>query len=135
MAVTSMVILFALALILILLSTWTLGSFFYYAILFLLAGALVIDLIQAYYSRGVWDWESTGVDLLLFGFVFYFVTSQNVMGRKVFDIPSRDALRAHFLENNAYRGWRKGLVFMPAALILIALCWAIYWKFIAVATS
>ena len=131
MDTTAIAIVFAIALILTLLSTWRVSPFFYYAILVLYAVGLVLDLVGVYRASGRWDWQAAVLDALFYGFIFYYVTMQKLMGRKVYEIAAVDALRAHLLERNSYHAWHKALVYLPAVLIVGGIIWAIYWKFFA----
>jgi len=110
-------------------SAWTRSGYAYYAIVSLFAAGFILDLVRDYLSRGTWDPKAIAIDACVFGFLFYFVTVQKEMGRKVSAVASGDAYRTFLLENNKYRGFLKFVYHLPIVLIVVGVCVAVYWKF------
>jgi hypothetical protein len=128
---TLLLLTFGIAIVLTLLSAWIVSSHAYYAIVSLFAAGFVLDLVGDYLSRGAWNLKGIGIDVCVFGFLFYFVTVQKVMGLKVSSVTTGDAYKTFLLENNKYHGFLKFVYYLPFALIVLGVCIAVYWKFLA----
>lgn len=131
MITTLLLVAFGFAIALTLLSAWTRSDYGYYAIVSLFAVGFALDLVGSYISQGRWDPKAIAIDLCVFGALFYFVTVQRVMGRKVSAVASGDAYKTFLVENNKYRGFLKFVYHLPIMLIVVGVCVAVYWKFLA----
>jgi hypothetical protein len=129
---TLLLVVFAIAIALTLLSAWTFWRYAYYVIISLFAAGFMVDIFGSYLSQGSWDLKAISVDVCIFGFLLYFVTIQNVTGRKVSSVVSGEAYKAFLLENNKYRGFFRFIYHLPVVLIVGGVCTAIYWKFLSV---
>jgi hypothetical protein len=114
-----------------LLSAWTFSSYAYYAIISLFAAGFILDLVGGYLNQGAWDLKGIAIDLCVFGFLFYFVTVQKVMGLKVSAVATGNAYKTFLVENNKYHGFLKFVYHLPVVLIVVGVCVAVYWKFLS----
>jgi hypothetical protein len=131
MITTLLLAAFGIAILLTLFSAWTRSSYAYYAIVSLFAFGFALDLAGSYLSQGTWDPKAIAIDMCVFGFLFYFVTVQKVMGRKVSAVATGDTYKTFLIENNKYHGFLKFVYHLPMVLILVGVCVAVYWKFLA----
>ena len=126
-----LIVVFGLAIVLTLISAWTLSSYAYHAIVVLFAAGFILDLIGSYLSRGMVDPKTIAIDACIFGFLFYFVTVQKVTGRKISAVVTGNAYKTFLLENNKYHGFLKFVHHLPIVLIMAGVGVAVYWKFLS----
>src|SRR5262245_28331667 len=128
---TLLLTLFGIAITLTLLSAWTRSGYAYYTIVSFFAAGFILDLVRDYLSQGTWDPKAIAINVCVFGFLFYFVTVQKEMGRKVSAVTSGNAYKTFLLENNKYHGFLKFVYHLPIVLIVVGVCVAVYWKFLS----
>lgn len=126
-----LLIVFAIAIALTLLSAWTRSRFAYYTIVCLFAAGFMLDLVHGYSSRGTWDPRAIAIDVCVFGFLLYFITVQNVMGRKVSAVATNNEYKNFLLKNNKYRGFLKFVYHLPFVVIVMGIGIAVFWEFLA----
>jgi hypothetical protein len=130
MATALMLVLFALAIALTLLSAWTFSIYAYRVIVLLFASGFLLDLASEYLHQGTWNSKTIAIDGCVFGALFYFVTVQKVMGRKVSEVATNDTYKAFLLENNKYNGFLRMVYYLPFVLVAVGVCAAVYWKYL-----
>jgi hypothetical protein len=126
-----LVILFGTAIVLTLLSAWTFSRYAYYLLVALFAAGFLVDVVSQYTTSGKWDLTGLAIDLCIFGFLFYFITVQNVMGHKVTAVVTGPQYKDFLVEKNKYHGFLKFVYHLPFVLIVLGVCIAVYWKFLA----
>jgi hypothetical protein len=105
------------AVALILSSSWLVTRWAYYAILALVAATLAIGEIPNDSVAGL-RLLIVLADVLLFGVLFYFVTVQMLMGRKVTAITSRDEFRAALEQRGEFNLFARFLYYLPWGLLV-----------------
>jgi hypothetical protein len=113
------------AVALILSSSWLVTRWAYYAILALVAATLAIGEIPGTDSVAGLRPLIVLADMLLFGVLFYFITVQMLMGRKVTAITSRDEFRGALEQRGEFNLFARFLYYLPwvllAGMIAVAL--------------
>lgn len=112
---------FVAAIALILSSAWLASRGTYYAILVLLAAGFFLAEVSAKESTVAMRTLTILVDVLIFGALFYFVTVQQLMGRRFYEVTSRAAFREALQEREAFSGFARFVYYLPIGLTIGAI--------------
>lgn len=112
---------FVAAIALILSSAWLASRTAYYAILVLLAAGFLLAEVSAKESTASMRALTILVDVVIFGALFYFVTVQQLMGRRFYDVTSRAAFREALQEQKAFSGFARFVYYLPIGLTVGAI--------------
>jgi hypothetical protein len=109
---------FVAAIVLILSSAWLASRGAYYAILILLVAGFTLAEVPSKESVVAMHPLNYLVDALIFGANFYFVTVQQLMGRKFNEPTSRQAFREALQEKGKFSGFARFVYYLPIVLLL-----------------
>lgn len=103
-------------------SAWLKGRAAYAAILVLLGAALALG-----ETRGAQPITALtiAVNLLIFGFFFYYVSVQHLLKRKASDVASRSEFREALEAEQRFTGFARALYYLPVALLFAAVVCAL----------
>jgi hypothetical protein len=104
-------------------SVWRISRFAYCSILVSFAVGLIIGELRNGAS-GI-DLLAIMFDVLLFGFIFYYVTVQWLMDRKASDVTSREAYREAMEDKGIFFGFRKFVYYLPVPLFILGILLAL----------
>ena len=106
---------FFVAITLMLFSAWRVSRYVYFAILaFFAAGLILAELRSGLLTV---DLLAVVFDVLIFGCVFYYVTVQQLMGRKASEITSRDEFRETMEGKGTFDVLAKFVYYLPIPLL------------------
>lgn len=103
-------------------SAWLKGTAAYTAILVLLGAALVLGEVRGAQPIAALD---VAVDLLMFGFFFYYVSVQHMLKRRASDVASRSEFREVLESEQRFNGIARALYYLPIFLLLAAVVCAL----------
>jgi len=110
------------ALALIASSAWLKGTAAYIAILILLGAALALG--EARDAQPITA-LTVAVNFLIFGFFFYYVTVQHLLGRKASDVASRSQFKETMESEQRFSGFVRALYYLPIFLVIAAVICAL----------
>ena len=108
---------------LILASAWLVSRAAYLAILALTALTLATAELRS--SPTEVDPLVIAVDIVIFGFIFYFVTVQKLMKRKASQITSREDFKSEMESQGQFTDAIRGLYHLPVGLLLAGIATAL----------
>lgn len=104
------------ALALVLAPAWLASTAAYLAIIVLTVLTLIMAELRN--TPSAIDSLVIGVDLIIFGLVFYFVTVQKLMKRRVSQVTSLDDFKSEMQAQGRFQGAIRGLYYLPFGLLL-----------------
>ena len=115
----ALVVSFVAATVLIACSAWLFSRIAYWAILVLLASAILLAVTK----KGLAEVQPVGaaIAIVVYGAFVYFVSVQSLMQRRVTEITTREDFRREMESTNRFHGHVRAIYYLPIALLFMGI--------------